>query len=447
MLRNFGAAIKIIHLEGELKNQNFCEKSLQLVKRYLCPIKMTIRFYDITENIERLMRPLLLHLQTLDMQFCSLPEAFLNTLPALTPELQEWQICFSYRYTLKKELIRFVISQPKFHKLQKISYTAVAVDNNNFEELLKWNPQLKDIGIHNCQSINDTVFETIVKHVPSIEKISFSRHERNDRHETIESINNENVKYFRQLMNLKSLELVCVAKTKSSSMWAMAVVREIVGAKVPLECLRLHGIDLGDESNQFANAIAKLKKLKTLSLKSVDGLCVSQILEFSKHLSELTEFCFCRSDQESIFSANNLLALISNSKKLRLICYCNYYYVQQKICIGIETYTEMVIAVKNRCVGRELKICLNKSGYDASIPVKLVRTHKDSLTLSIVHKDGHLICQCNGEKLLGILGNSEYTIWFELCSYLERESIVVQNDRRPLTVHIQITNHKTFQLL
>lgn len=398
VMRNFGAYFKMIWLEGDgdlMTPRNYCEKSLQLVNQYCRPIEMMVRYYDITENIDRLMRPLLARLQKLEMQFCSMTDVFLNALPELTPELQEWGLYFSYRYTSKFGLIRFVVAQPKFHKLQKIIYTAVAVDNNSFEEFLKFNPQLAHIGMHRCPNINDNLFEAIVKHVPHIESICFGTCERGD---SFEPIKTKNIKYFGQLMNLKSLEL-CVAKGESSSMFAVAVVKEIVRAKIPLEHLHLDGIDSGDESDRFADYMAKLENLKTLSLRSVENLSTRQVLDCCKQLSELSEFRLLENETHSKFSADSLLELTRNSSKLRIVRCGIFHCVEKKIVIGLDTYMKMVDAVSNRCENKPLLVCLNKSGYSANIPDELVRAHTDSVILSFAYTVVPFTCPCHGGKL------------------------------------------------
>lgn len=267
----------------------------------------------------------------------------------------------------------------------------MAVDNNGFEEFLKWNLQLTHIGIHRCSNINDNLFELIVKHVARIESVCFSPRVQEDPFEP------NNIKCFGQLMNLKSLEL-CATEEKSASLWAVAVVKEIGGAKIHLEHLHLEGISSGDdESNRFADDMANLKNLRTLSLRSVEKLSASQVLHCCKQLSELSELYFLENEPDSRFSEDNLLELIRNSVKLQTMRCGNFYCVERNICIDQVTYMQMVKAVSNRCENISLKICLNKSAYSANIPDELVRAHKDSLTLSFAYTVAPLSRHFNGE--------------------------------------------------
>lgn len=191
---------------------------------------------------------------------------------------------------------------------------------------------------------------------------------------------NRTIKYFGQLTCLKSLEL-CIPTIEFSSKWIVAVLQEISAANVPIEILSLENINMGHESDQFVDEIAKLRTLTSLKLKKIDKLSVTHILKICKQLYNLREFYFRRENTWSIFSMDNLLELIKISKNLQVFCYRNFDEVEYKICIDAAAFKQMVKASTRP--RRHLKISLSERGYTAKIPDETIRVHDDLLSISV----------------------------------------------------------------
>lgn len=392
MLRNFGASIKKIHLDPHCGDslhdmvnpyplrKYYYENAFKLFQRFNCPTEMIFTQLDIMKN-SSLMHPVLPHLQKISFENCKIGQELWKALLSLAQELQELRFKSSGNlFTLCTKYQPRVQTSQKFRKLETIIFEFLRVDNDCIEDFLKWNPQLKNIHLCFCENLDDRIFKFLAKNVPKIETILYRPNQPTSK---------STIKYFGHLKNLKSLTLDRVVRK-----WIASALREIAAANTPLEYLELIEIAPDDDPDLFVDAISKMKNLQTLILRNVYNLSTRQMLDICKHLNKLCKFHVSKQDNETIFSTDHLLELLRNLGHLQSFCCQDLtrIIVKDKISINIETFEQIVHIVKNRCVDRQLEVCLGGPYYTVCIPDHLVRAHKDVVKLSLAE-----IHNCNGE--------------------------------------------------
>lgn len=180
-LQNFGPFIKSVTVMGihyyleinrlsqpkiDHRDQN---RILELLSYYCSETlqELVLWNYFVTDDTALLLKPLLLSLHRLRIEKFSLGDLFLRMLPKWAPELRELEYeCIDDKVVSGEA--QFVGLQAHFHKLERISLKRVSgVRKDTVEELLKQNPQLKNIEV-DCDGVH---VEMIVKHAPHIESI------------------------------------------------------------------------------------------------------------------------------------------------------------------------------------------------------------------------------------------------------------------------------------
>lgn len=375
MLRNFGANVKTISLRGECADKfksNYQNKILELLRAYCggSLVELNLRHFKITDEISLVMWPVLSSLQKLSLIQCEFSELFLKMLPACAPELRNLDL-LSNRVIEKRKAIQLDGLQQSYDKLANICFMGINdVKNIDIEELVKRNPQLKQIHIMHCRNLDDNIFQSIATHVPHIETLRINN---------LPQTNDNNAKYLGQLSSLNSLEM-----SAFSVSFIITGLREINAARIPLEHLSLSCFNLCGENGQFVDVVSQLKHLTTLKLISMTGSNWIDIQDICKRLNELSELYLVNPVQ---LSAVDLLETVRNAEKLKML-YIGKWQLneEEKICFDVEMYLEMVEVVSQRREKVHLLISTNSFGRfrnTALIPKKLIRKYKNILSLQI----------------------------------------------------------------
>lgn len=379
VVRNFGAFINLMKFTSPNKER---VKAINTIREYERRIvetlsmhsvealtELDLKGFDITDEIATTMRPLLERLHSLTLESCKWDKLFGKMLPKWSAELIELKIDLGWM-SIPSELE--VLLYQSFLKLESISFSCVEqLTNDDIDEFLKRNPQLKKIGFAHCRLLDDNIFQSIAEYVPGIESIRIDR---------VSQSNDSNSKCFGKLTNLKSLELYNCRTAD-----VINVLNEINAANIPVEHLKLYHVAVAYDSNhQLVDGILKMKMLKTLLLQGSFNLMNSQLIDICHHLSELSELRVINTfDCDRVhISAECLLPLIRNAQKLKSL-YVFYTYVAgnvPRICIDGSAYMEMVQIVRQRDEKQNLSIYLGQS-FTSKIPKELINNYKDTVTL------------------------------------------------------------------
>lgn len=132
--------------------------------------KLELWNFYIDAETALLVQPLLRGLRQLRLEKCSCFESFVKMLAEWAPELRKLEFDQIKRIYDKQE-IRFVGVQLQFRSMEEISLKRVSnMCNDDIEELLKWNPQLKHIEI-DCKYLHERIYDSVFKLVPQIESV------------------------------------------------------------------------------------------------------------------------------------------------------------------------------------------------------------------------------------------------------------------------------------
>lgn len=129
--------------------------------------------------------------------------------------------------------MQFDILHHQFPKLESIFFQFIhSVKNNDIEQFLQLNPQLKRFGVRQCNKLSDCIFQSIAENVPKIEEMDFQTGFR---------INENSIKCFGHLRELKSLSIGVTKYPQYVS--TRRVILEITSANIPLKELDLFHLD------------------------------------------------------------------------------------------------------------------------------------------------------------------------------------------------------------
>lgn len=148
------------------------DRIFQLLVQYCTAMLKELELwnYFLTDETALVLQPLLRNLHRLRIEETGIGDLFLKMLPHWAPELRELEFDSIRRYGIH-ENVQFVCLQQKFPHLEVISLNWVkGIANEDIEELLKWNPQLKHIEVR-CDNVNRNIFDIVFKHVPNIEYV------------------------------------------------------------------------------------------------------------------------------------------------------------------------------------------------------------------------------------------------------------------------------------
>lgn len=337
VLRIFGVSVRSIKLyEGRRcdgDNLPKCNRFiLNLIGRYCSGTLIELDLYqcDLTGEIEKTMRPLLLHLERLIICECKYSKLFGQMLSMWSPELRGLQFSYdlshlNYDQKFSKGMRLDDILCRSFPKLTWISFRSICGKKTyNIEKFLKLNPQLKKIGLVNCSSIRGNIFQSIATHVPHIEAMEIDR---------VFKFNDSNLKYCGQFNCLNTLKLCTMGYKKCRPLdhaFIPSILHEIHVAKIALKHLHVYAAKNIDDKNferteEVIDAILKLKTLESLWLLQVPELRTSHILDICKQLSELSNLKLeCN---ELMMSEEVLLEIVKTAHKLQSLQYFDFKYI------------------------------------------------------------------------------------------------------------------------
>lgn len=132
-------------------------------------INLVIYRFDINDEIASIMRPSLARVWKLLFFECEMTKSTLKNLLSWSPELLglEYACC----ELSNNEETEFQSLRGKFPKLESIFLMVVEnINSTDIDDILKENPQLKQIKIFSCMKLADGIFQSIAKYVPEIEK-------------------------------------------------------------------------------------------------------------------------------------------------------------------------------------------------------------------------------------------------------------------------------------
>lgn len=340
--------------------------------------------FIITDEIAYAMRALLQQLRKLNLKHCECSDSF-GKMMMPSPELKILY-CHSIVLEKHKKGLANIICQP-FKKLVSITFIGVYMMNNEFEEFLKLNSQLKKIVLMDHWYVVDNIFESINKHVPSIETIETDR------------LYTDIFIPFEKFNNLNTLKLYSCTDNgnahASIDYYMPDFLVQIHVARIPLQrlfmCFRF--IKTEGERNLFTNrsnglidSISKLNTLKTLSLE-INPLEASHVLDICKHLTELRKLFLLNNGLRMI--AIDLVKLLEYAGKLEVLCHIDepkYYngMIDEQVSIDADIYMKMVQVVQQRDEKKHLSLQLSPALFTRENKSKdLIRAHSDILTLTV----------------------------------------------------------------
>lgn len=344
---------------------------IQLINRYckVPAIDLNLSMFVLGDDIVDDMRPLFERLRTFSSFGCVCSELWLREFALRSQELRELNL-YSIDAFANEGWSFGGLHQP-FRKLTKITFESFGkLSNYDIEEILKRNPQLKEICFRSCLNINDNILHYIAEYVPGIESL-FIFWQINFCYKR------KNLKYLGQLKNLSNLSLSTSPFNQNSQFpdLLLSLVCELANAEIPLKKLALSGdLQLPGGVGQFVDGILKLGQLETLYLGLVDGLNVAHAIEFCVRLKELSLNLY------PLPTASDLLAIVRNAEKLECLCLeqvskCN------TINIDVETFRKMVEMVEQRPIKTHLNLDLRGNYSGVGIPSDELARAKNSLTL------------------------------------------------------------------
>lgn len=317
LLRNFGGymeSIKVWSVDAYSGKLGYDQRIVQLICRYCYGtlIELILLRYSMTVDIAVAMRPLLLHLQKLATYFCNWDNIVLNSLSIWSPELRELMFhqIFCNLFPSRFDGLR----HQSFQKLISITLEFSSENittNDDIDDFLKHNPQLKSLKLKHVPILDDRIFASIAEHVPRIESIEIA---------AMVQKNDSNIKYIGKLTSLKSLQITKVDIRRHGN-FLRIILDEIHTNDIPLKhfSLQISGKSQSDARVWIVSEIAKLKMLERLHLSYVGYLNASHIIDMCKQLNELTEISlYCRN---AVSCQDELIEIIKSAKNLQKLIY------------------------------------------------------------------------------------------------------------------------------
>lgn len=366
-LRNFGTSVESLWLFGHCRKSKK-QKKAKLQKRLIrfavqyCvgeSIALHLSCFDLTDALAFLLKPMLGRVHELSVTNCQFGKVFVTKLPLWSPKLRE--LDYSGKVPLNDEGEFDGIHQ-KFPKLEYIHFSdSDVVKNSDIVKFLELNPQVKKLDVDYCDSIDDNIFQSIVKSPCRIERLRFVADNPSNR---------DNIKYLGQLRELKSLML----SVKDDRGYVPQAVHEIASANIALETLIVSEFDM---SEQFIEGLLDLRKIKTLHLTDVNNMATAHLMEIGKSLKDLSKLWVSVTLE---MTTDDLLKFIQNAEKLQE--FRLYPWGEVPIGFGttldVGTFEKLVKTVEQR--SEKIPLQCNSS-YNFSmihIPFEIIRAARDS---------------------------------------------------------------------
>lgn len=361
-LRIFGASIEWLSFRGWSASES--RRLIEIVSQCCVGklVKLELNNIVVTNEVAFVMRPLLGRVQEVILEKLRFREILPKNLPLWSPELLDlkcWQC--------DGETMRFIGIRQKLPKMESISIIGDEhLENSDFTEFLKQNPQLKKLELHHCNNLDNSIFQTIAKHVPYIERMGFNASEcfftTNEKR--------KNIKYFGELSALKTLTF----QLPEDYLYLTSIVHEIASANIALEFLALSGfIDMYPDTigyEHFIGDITKFKNLKSLVLRDILDIRASQLIHIVKHLKELSLINLGLVNVP-MMTQNDLLQLIRNAPKSHEFRLVSLLHSDLSlISIDVNTPGKLLDILEQRSDKTQLKLRLQRDipdGYRSSL--------------------------------------------------------------------------------
>lgn len=321
---------------------------------------------DIDDEMVLMLRPLLERLQKLSLIDCTITETFLHILPFWAPELRELDL-----YLNEKQLnLHYDYLHQPFEKLVKISLAYFpGLSNNDLEQILKHNPQLRTISLRTCRSLDHRIFQTIVAHTPDIVDLYCGGI----------ILEREDAKYFGQMKNLKSLSLAF--ENGVGLMHVLPAIHQIAAANIQLKELRLLNVHCGGYADELVEVISQFQELEILTIREVSGLTLRHLHDICKYCTELRVL---RVLTRIIPPIPFITTMLRDAKKLELLCILKTDTVPLvKNLVDIGTYKEWVKIAKRRGDKNRLKLILEENSYTTSLMPTPITARNGQFALKI----------------------------------------------------------------
>lgn len=156
----------------------------------------------------------------------------------------------------------------------------IPLDCADIEYFLKYNPQLKEFKVRDCNGLDYSIFKYIGKYATEIQTL---RVDINDfgRERTARGRYPLNARCFDRLRNLKSIALDFYGT------YIVKVIRDIVAAEIPLKLLSVGGFFWNERT--LLNNVKELKTLETSSWRIRGIMNSNGIINICQHLTELSK--------------------------------------------------------------------------------------------------------------------------------------------------------------
>lgn len=337
-------------------------KIFELILQYCSGTLITLGFQgiDIKDEMVPMMRPLLRGLHGLGLTSIRTGESFLRMLPLWSPELRRLQIHLRCEQNgiFEGQILHFDGLHQPFKKLESIAlFNAKDLNNNDIEEILKRNPQLKEIRLCRCPNLDPQICRFISNHVSGVESLSLYDI----------PLKRRTAKHFGQLINLEKLDLSFDKRSTelTNLKYIVSAIHDIAAAHIPLKFLLLHNIDCRRYTNQFVEEVSKLKKLENLGIGNLPGLNEPHIATICKNCTEIREVKIIVSFTPTLAFISDIIQRLDKLEFLYISVnidfewnYLNGVFATENISVGIENYKEWVEIVSRRQVKTPLDIRL-----------------------------------------------------------------------------------------
>lgn len=348
----------------EESRTKYQRKVVELLVQHCSGTLKKVLFYkefNLTDETILEMRPLLEGLQ--EFAYVGASELLLKMLPLWSPELRELKLFSVPELNSKENYWRF----NGLKNLASIHFRGIHdLNNDDVEEILKSNPQLERIRIHNCANVDYcSILQVIAKHAPEVKSLTIL----NTVFYTGE-LYDLNTEFFGGFKNLEALWLNFGLGVSNLEL----VIWEITSANSTLKHLNIECFGVTNPE-LFVGGILNLKELKVLELTDVIGLTATDICSICRYSSEV------RLKVDVILNGENLMQLIENAENLTslTITYLSISLPRWSNKIEINVDEKMVLLFETRSKREKLKIQLDRRLYSLNIPPDLARLHQNTL--------------------------------------------------------------------
>lgn len=260
--------------------------------------------------------------------------------------------------------------------MERISLQHICdIGNDNIEELLKRNPQLRDIEILHCRHI-DRFFQLVTTHVPDVETLAYGSN----------YWKRENDECYGSLKKLKSLTLVFQHIED-----VLQSIRLITSANSPLQYLKLNTLDLGrpadDVLEQVVGEVAKFKKLETFFIQEEPAYYgftsshIVRICEKSMALRELILYINFDLEPQSISE------MLRNAGKLEVLSIGRSSGYGDEFSVDLDTYKEWMGIFEERRAKVPLAVDLSANCYTTN----MIKSHEMARNKNFSVKIGQIV--------------------------------------------------------